>query len=178
MGNRKSEIRLCAQTSNQKSDFEPRPPIENVGIGCGQLDIGGGRGEGGRWAIFFLHYFFFEPNTLPDIFFANISLHDLFYGKRSSLCDLFGLITGNQYFLVMGFGSSARFVVSPEFICCEICAPIFLVFTQASEEALRPIRLLESRNQESGIVLKTFLNSCFASQETCFPPLIARSLEQ
>ena len=26
-----------------------------------------------------------------------------------------------------------------------------------NEEALRPIRLLESRNQESGIVLKTFL---------------------
>ena len=48
------------------------------------------------------------------------------------------------------------------------------------EEALRPIRLLESRNQESGIVLKTFLNSCFASQtqETCFPPSKARSLEQ
>ena len=46
-----------------------------------------------------------------------------------------------------------------------------------NEEALRPIRLLESRNQESGIVLKTLLNSCFASQETCFPPLKSRSSE-
>ena len=66
---RKSEI------GNQKSDFVPRPPIENVGIGCGQLDIWGGRGGGGQ---FFSAWFFFEPNTLPDIFFANINLHDLF----------------------------------------------------------------------------------------------------
>ena len=47
----------------------------------------------------------------------------------------------------------------------------------SNEEALRPIRLLESRNQESGIVLKTFLNSCLASRKTCFPPLKARSSE-
>ena len=45
------------------------------------------------------------------------------------------------------------------------------------EKALPPNRLLESRNQESGIVLKTFLNSCLASQETCFPPLKSWSSE-
>ena len=103
IGNQKSEIRnptLCPDLS-----------IEKVGIGCGPLDIWRGRGDGGRWAIFFLHNFFSEPKTLPDIFFANISLHDFFsYSKRSSLCDLFGLMTWNQFFLVMGLRSSARFV--------------------------------------------------------------------
>ena len=44
--------------------------------------------------FFFCMIIFSSQKLCWIFFFVNISLHDFFsYGKRSSLCDLFGLMT-------------------------------------------------------------------------------------